>query len=81
MTTATLKTGGRAAVKVAAGTVRDVKPSECGMSDESWFVAQCPDGRWVALSDFADQDVAYFDTEEGAEQYWLDAAEAEASAR
>jgi len=58
--------------------IRDVKPSDCGMTDESWFVGKFENG-WIAWSDFGDHCPAFFATEDEAVEYWEDAAEAERS--
>lgn len=56
-------------------SVRDVKPNDVGLADESWFIGYDPQtGRWRAWSDAVDQEPAWFDTEEGAVAYWDEAA-------
>lgn len=57
-------------------TIQDVKPADCGMSDESWFIGRFERG-WVAWSDFGDHCPAFFKTEDEAREYWHEAAEAE----
>ena len=55
----------------------DVRPDDCGMRDESWFVAQVGD-QWAAWSDFAlDQDPRFYATREEACDDWKAAAETE----
>lgn len=55
--------------------IEDVKPADCGLADEGWFIEQRPDG-WACWSDATPNDVAVFATREEAERYWADAAEA-----
>lgn len=53
----------------------DLKPAECGRTDEGWFITRNQWGRFVCWSDAADE-VETFSTREEAERYWADAAEA-----
>ena len=67
--------------KIIESTKRDVKPADCGMIDESWFVAECEGGGWVAFTDHADQDIQLFASEIEAEEYWEEAATTERKSR
>lgn len=62
-------------------SVRDVKPDDCGTIDGHWWIGQCADGRWLAATDEVGQDPVFFASEEEAEAYWQDAADAERSPR
>lgn len=55
-------------------TIRDVKPNDCGMRDESWYVFRTIDGRSHTYSDHADQ-LDDHPSEAAAMAYWTDAAE------
>jgi hypothetical protein len=62
-------------------SIRDVKPADAGMRDESWYVFQTADGRYHTYSDCESVDQVQSHASLGeALNYWDDAAEVDRSA-